>query len=126
MTKSVRSCVIRLTEARTQIPSADGAHSASFLQRGTLNVKLSMPVPPNQQTPHAQDELYIIISGSGFLFHDGKRDRFDAGDLIFVAAGTEHRFEDFSEDLSVWVVFYGPDVGEVPKSGRCECEEPTG
>jgi hypothetical protein len=30
-----------------------------------------------------------------------------------VAAGTEHRFEDFTEDLAVWVVFYGPDGGEV-------------
>jgi hypothetical protein len=30
-----------------------------------------------------------------------------------VAAGIEHRFEDFSEDLAVWVVFYGPTGGEV-------------
>jgi len=114
MTKSVRSCVIRVAEARARIPSTDGGHAASFLQRGTVNVKLSQPVPPNQQTPHAQDELYIIVRGSGVLFHDGKRDRVDAGDLLFVAAGTEHRFEDFTEDLSVWVVFYGPDGGEVP------------
>jgi hypothetical protein len=33
---------------------------------------------------------------------------------MFVAAGTEHYFEDFTEDLAVWVVFYGPDGGEVP------------
>jgi mannose-6-phosphate isomerase-like protein (cupin superfamily) len=114
MTKPVRSCVIRLADARARIPSADGGHAASLLQRATLNVKLSQPVPPNQQTPHAQDELYIIVRGSGVLFHDGKRDRVEAGDLMFVAAGTEHRFEDFTEDLSVWVVFYGPDGGEVP------------
>jgi hypothetical protein len=29
---------------------------------------------------------------------------FGPGDLLFVAAGTEHRFEDFTEDLGVWVV----------------------
>jgi mannose-6-phosphate isomerase-like protein (cupin superfamily) len=114
MKESVRSFVIELAEARAQIPSAGGAHSTSLFQRGTLNVKLSMPVSPNRQTQHEQDELYIIVRGSGVLFHDGKRDRVNAGDLMFIAAGTEHRFEDFTEDLSVWVVFYGPVGGEVP------------
>jgi mannose-6-phosphate isomerase-like protein (cupin superfamily) len=113
MTKSIRSAIVRLTDVRAQIPTPDGGHSASLLQRGTLNLKLSLPVPPNRQTPHAQDELYLIIRGSGILYHDGKRDHFEAGDVMFVAAGVEHRFEDFTEDLSVWVVFYGPDGGEV-------------
>ena len=27
-------------------------------------------------------------------------------------AGVGHRFEDFSEDLAVWVIFYGPEGGE--------------
>jgi hypothetical protein len=31
---------------------------------------------------------------------------------MFVAAGVEHRFEDFSADLAVWVIFYGPPGGE--------------
>lgn len=34
--------------------------------------------------------------------------------FFFVAAGTGHRFEDFTGDLAVWVVFYGPPGGEVP------------
>jgi len=78
-------------------------------------VTLSLPVHPNQQTPHTQDELYVIVRGSGVLVHDGRRDSFDAGDLIFIAAGTEHHFEQFSDDLAVWVVFYGPEGGEVPR-----------
>jgi len=112
--KADRSRVIHLAEARAGIPGPAGEHSVSLLQRGTLNVKLSLPVLPNQQTPHAQDEIYVIIRGRGVLFHDGERDPFAAGDLLFVAAGTEHRFEDFTEDLAVWVVFYGPQGGEVP------------
>ncbi|HZS05672.1 MAG TPA: cupin domain-containing protein [Blastocatellia bacterium] len=114
MSKPDRSRVIRLAEARARIPGPAGEHSVSFLQRGTLNVKLSLPVPPNRQTPHEQDEVYVIIRGRGVLVHDGERDAFEAGDLMFVAAGTEHHFEDFTEDLAVWVVFYGPTGGEVP------------
>jgi len=113
MSKPDRSCVIRLAQAQARIPGPAGEHSVSVLQRGTLDVKLSLPTPPNQQTPHAQDEVYVIIRGRGILLHDGERDPFESGDLLFVAAGTEHRFEDFSEDLAVWVVFYGPRGGEV-------------
>ena len=29
------------------------------------------------------------------------------------AAGTAHRFENFTDDLAVWVLFYGPEGGEV-------------
>ena len=85
-----------------------------MLQRGTLELKLSLPVSPNQQTPHERDEVYIIVRGEGVLFHDGQREPFKAGDLMFIAAGTEHHFEAFSADLAVWVVFYGPTGGEVP------------
>ena len=114
MSESDRSRMIPLKWAQARIPGPAGEHSVSLFQRGTLNVKLSHPVVPNQQTPHAQDEIYVVIRGRGVLLHDGKRDAFDVGDLLFVAAGTEHRFEDFTNDLAVWVVFYGPGGGEVP------------
>jgi hypothetical protein len=32
--------------------------------------------------------------------------------MLFVGAGVEHRFEEFSDDLAVWVFFYGPEGGE--------------
>jgi mannose-6-phosphate isomerase-like protein (cupin superfamily) len=114
MSRSDRSCVIHLAEARTHIPGPAGEHALSLLQRGTLNVKLSVPVVPVRQTPHEQDEVYVIINGRGVLFHDGKREAFEPGDLLFVAAGTEHQFENCTDDLAVWVVFYGPRGGEVP------------
>jgi mannose-6-phosphate isomerase-like protein (cupin superfamily) len=84
------------------------------LERGTVNVKLSIPVVQVIQTPHDQDEIYVIMKGRGTLFHDGRRDPFEMGDLIYIAAGTEHQFEDYTEDLTVWVVFYGPQGGELP------------
>jgi mannose-6-phosphate isomerase-like protein (cupin superfamily) len=109
-----RSRVLHLADARARIPGPAGEHAVSLFDRGTLKVKLSCPVPPNRQTPHVQDEVYVIVHGRGTLLHDGKRDEVRAGDLVFVAAGTEHRFEDFTDDLAVWVVFFGPDGGDVP------------
>jgi len=108
------SRVIRFEEAQGRIPGPSGPHFVSLMQRGTLNVFLSLPVSPNRQTPHAQDEVYVIVRGRGVLFHGGERDPFRAGDLLFVSAGTEHWFEDFTEGLAVWVIFYGPNGGEVP------------
>ena len=114
MSEADRSRVIPLEWAHARIPGPAGEHSVSLFQHGTLNVKLSHPLSPNQQSPHAQDEIYVVVRGRGVLFHDGRRDAFDVGDLLFVAAGIEHHFEDFTNDLAVWVVFYGPDGGEVP------------
>jgi mannose-6-phosphate isomerase-like protein (cupin superfamily) len=112
MSEPTRSRVIRLAEALTSIVA--GERSVRVLQRGPLDVVLGTPARPNEQTPHEQDEVYIIIRGRGVLFHDGKRDSFESGDFLFVAAATEHRFEDFSDDLLLWRVFYGPKGGEVP------------
>ena len=50
--------------------------------------------------------------GSGQFRNGGGRHPFGPGDLLFVPAGVVHRFEDFSDDLAVWVFFYGPEGGE--------------
>jgi mannose-6-phosphate isomerase-like protein (cupin superfamily) len=109
-----RSRVIRLAEARALIPGPAGERAVMVLRRGPLDVALSLPLRPSQQTPHAQDEIYFIIRGRGVLLHDGKRDPFESGDILFVAAGTEHQFQDTTDDLALWRVFYGPYGGEVP------------
>lgn len=36
---------------------------------------------------------------------------FRPGDFLFVPAGMSHRFEDFGDDMAVWVMFYGPKGG---------------
>ena len=108
--------MVRLAEARTGIPGPAGEHSAGVFQHGTLDVRLALApaVSPSPMSRHDQDEVYVILRGRGVLFHDGERDPFESGDLLFVAAGTEHRFEDFTGDLAVWAVFYGPGGGEEP------------
>ena len=114
MSKPDRSCVMRLAEGQARIPGLAGERAVTVLRRGPLDVALSLPQHPSQQTPHAQDELYFIVRGRGFLLHDSKRDPFESGDILFVAARTEHQLEGTSDDLALWRVFYGPDGGEVP------------
>jgi mannose-6-phosphate isomerase-like protein (cupin superfamily) len=114
MNMTERSGVIRFAEAQRGVPGAAGERSVLVLQRGTIDIKLSLPVSPNEQTPHAQDEIYVIIRGHGVLIHDGKRDPFAPGDILFVAAGTEHHCEHATQDLALWRVFYGPPGGEIP------------
>jgi len=114
MSNLTRSNVIRLAEAEVQIPGPGGEHAVQVLQRDSLDVALSAPKRPIEQSPHKQDEIYVVIRGKGVLFHDGKRDAFETGDLLFVTAGVEHQFEDISDDLAVWRIFYGPLGSEAP------------
>ena len=64
------------------------------------------------QTPHEQDELYVVVSGSGDFVLGGERISFTSGDVLFARAGIEHRFENISQDFATWVIFYGPKGGE--------------
>lgn len=117
MSGITRSRVIHLAEAQAGIPGPAGEHAVSLLRRGTLNAMLALgrfAQQPRPTTPHAQDEVYVVMRGRGMFFHDGQREPFEPGDLLFAAAGVEHRFEDFTDDLAVWVVFYGPQGGEAP------------
>jgi len=79
---------------------------------GTLSVEIYKPEKVDNQSPHSRDEIYVIASGSGAFINDGVRQEVEVGEVLFVAAGKEHRFVDFSEDFSTWVFFYGPEGGE--------------
>jgi mannose-6-phosphate isomerase-like protein (cupin superfamily) len=65
----------------------------------------------------------VVISGSGHFTNGGLRTPFGPGDLLFVPAGVEHRFQDFSEDFAIWVIFYGPEGGEARTSLRPAASE---
>ena len=88
------------------------AHEVCFLRHGTMKVGLYAPRERDTQGPHKQDELYIVASGSGTFVKAGQTRPVAAGDILFVEAGVEHRFDTFSDDFSTWVVFWGPPGGE--------------
>jgi mannose-6-phosphate isomerase-like protein (cupin superfamily) len=82
------------------------------IRHGTMSVEVYAPLGEDRQSPHSQDELYIVISGSAEFVKNGERIAVKPQDLLFVEAGVEHRFEALSEDFSTWVVFWGPQGGE--------------
>jgi mannose-6-phosphate isomerase-like protein (cupin superfamily) len=93
-------------------PLAVGRHSAEMFRHGSLELRWYSPQGSDPQVPHSRDELYVVVRGSGSFVCGGERRPFTAGDALFVAAGTVHRFEDFSADFATWVMFYGPEGGE--------------
>ena len=103
---------IPLNEAITALQKETGKKFAVLMQHGTMSVEYFAPYKTDTQTPHTQDELYIIVAGSGTFFRNGERIIFSKGDVLFVPAGMEHRFENFTEDFATWVIFYGRQGGE--------------
>lgn len=96
-----------------QAVAAQGAErSVELFRHGTLQVKMYAPRGVDPQQPHTRDEAYIIARGSGVFFNGESRRPCGPGDFIFVAAGIEHRFEDFSDDFATWVIFFGAEGGE--------------
>ncbi len=59
------------------------------------------------QSPHAEDELYVVMSGVASVRVGDDERPIRAGSVIFVAAGVEHRFLDIEERL-VLLVMFGP------------------
>jgi mannose-6-phosphate isomerase-like protein (cupin superfamily) len=90
-----------------------GQQSVSLFRHGTLEVKLYRPEGVDRQQPHSRDELYVVVSGSGFFVCQGARRPFEPGEVLFAPAGVPHHFEDFGPDFATWVFFYGPEGGEV-------------
>lgn len=101
-------------EASAELPGPQGERYAAVLEHGTLEIEIYAPRGTDPQKPHTRDEVYVVVSGSGEFVHGAIRERFSPGDVLFVPAKEEHRFESFTDDLVVWVIFYGPEGGETP------------
>ena len=65
-----------------------------------------------RDTGITRDEVYVVAQGRGEFVSDQGRQSFGPQDLLFAPAGIAHRFENFTDDLIVWVMFYGPEGGE--------------
>lgn len=108
---------LSIAGALCKLQQTANVRSVLLFEHGTLQVKMYVPRGSNgemvdPQTPHTRDELYVVAKGSGVFFNGETRRDFQSGDLLFAPAGSPHRFEQFTEDFAVWVMFYGPEGGE--------------
>ena len=112
----MKDWLVTLAAARAA-PLPPGRRSAELMRHGTMTLRFYQPRGIDEQTPHDQDEIYIVQSGRGTVVSGPseetlERRTFAPGDAIFVPANHVHRFVDFSADFAVWVVFWGPTGGE--------------
>lgn len=80
-----------------------------FLRVPSLSMGLyALPAEgTDPQQPHAEDEVYYVISGRGMI-RVGDEDRpVQPGSVVFVEAQAEHRFHSITEDLKI-LVFFAP------------------
>ena len=91
----------------------EGEPFAAAITHGSMLLEAFAPRDADRQTPHTQDEIYIVVSGTAELEVAGIRTGAKAGDALFVAAGVDHKFHDMTADFVTWVVLWGPEGGEV-------------
>ncbi len=83
-----------------------------LFNHGSLTIEIYKPKGEDLQEPHEKDEVYIIISGEGEFVNGAVKTNFKPGDFLFVPAGINHKFVNFTKDFATWVIFYGPLGGE--------------
>lgn len=89
------------------IPLPAGRLSRLLFQGDGIELRHYAPKGTDPQTPHDRDEFYFVISGTGTYERAGEKVPFGPGDMLFAAAGEDHRFSNFSDDFATWVLFYG-------------------
>lgn len=104
--------VLLSRDAAEEKPLDAGRLSALLLRHGSMELRWYAPKVTDPQSPHDRDELYVVVAGSGWFVRGQERVAFRPGDAVFVPAGQHHCFQDFTPDLALWVIFYGPVGGE--------------
>jgi mannose-6-phosphate isomerase-like protein (cupin superfamily) len=92
--------------------SAAGDLYHEFLHRDSMSAGLYVlrAREADPQTPHAQDELYYVISGRGRIRVADNDRPVGPGSVVFVAAEVDHRFHSITSDLTILVVFAPPEA----------------
>ena len=78
----------------------------SVLSAGVYTLVVGASDP---QSPHSEDEVYVVLAGRGAIELDGDTEPIAAGSLVYVPSGVRHRFVDIIEELEVVVVFAPPE-----------------
>jgi len=89
---------------------AAGESYLQFINQGSMSLGLYAleAGATDTQQPHAEDEIYYVVSGRAVVEVAGERRPVQPGSIVFVAKEVDHRFLDISDDLSL-LVFFAPE-----------------
>jgi mannose-6-phosphate isomerase-like protein (cupin superfamily) len=94
-----------IAEVRQRLAEAGGGYEVVHESAGLeLGVYVLRAPEPDRQQPHDNDEIYVVLEGSGVLQVEGQDVRVHEGSAVFVEAGADHGFTAY-EHLSVLVIF---------------------
>jgi mannose-1-phosphate guanylyltransferase len=83
----------------------DGTSYVEVLNEASMRVELARYPNPEPKLPHREDELYVVLSGSGTAHVGAETHGVEEGDVIYVEQGVEHDFADIDDELTALVVF---------------------
>jgi mannose-6-phosphate isomerase-like protein (cupin superfamily) len=90
---------------RERLREAGGGYEIVHESAGLeVGVYVLVAPEPDRQQPHEDDELYVVLEGTGVLEVKGEQVAVREGSAVFVEAHAEHRFTAY-EHLSVLVIF---------------------
>ncbi|MFJ3822954.1 cupin domain-containing protein [Streptomyces nodosus] len=100
----------RLDDLEAERAANDGAY-LQFLRERNMSVGLYAldAGDSDPQQPHRQDEVYFVVSGRGSITVGAETTQVARGSVVYVPAGTVHKFHHITEDLRVLVVFSPPE-----------------
>ena len=73
-------------------------------RKAWIGVYVLVAPEPDRQQPHDDDEVYLVLEGTGVLEVEGKLVELREGHAVFVPAGAEHQFTGY-EQLALLVMF---------------------
>jgi mannose-6-phosphate isomerase-like protein (cupin superfamily) len=76
------------------------------LSVGTYSIRAGGADP---QSPHAEDEIYVVLAGRGQLVADTGTVDVEPGSVVYVPAHEAHHFTAVTADLTLVVIFAPPE-----------------
>ena len=105
MTKLAAAHPFDVEDVKRRLGEAGGGYEVVHESpRLEIGVYVLVAPEPDRQQPHADDEVYVVLEGSGTLDVEGERIELREGQATFVPAGAEHHFVGY-EQLTLLVVF---------------------
>ena len=99
---------IEVEAARRRLEAGDGGYEIVHSSPGLeLGVYVLVAPEPDHQQPHKDDEVYVVLDGTGVLMIEGKPVPVRPGQAVFVPAGADHQFTAY-EGLGLLVIFTRP------------------